>query len=231
MAEARRRAESIERQKSAKIDESVQRMVADPLIWMQQHTRTFDKHWLNIRCATCGAPEKERCPHKQAFKPFPRKDYFRHVLKYFQTRDILFAEKSRDMMMSWLFVGCLTHEAMTIEGMEVLFQSQKEDKAAELIEYSRILWRESEAPIRQAFPLVKDDVMRLDFANRSRIIGIPHGADQIRSYHATALLQDEAAHTPDAGESFAAAIAACPRIYVLSSAGPGWFGEQCESAV
>ena len=39
-------------------------------------------------------------------------------------------------MLSWFCVGFFTHAAMTIEQREVLFQSQKEDKAAELIDYA-----------------------------------------------------------------------------------------------
>ncbi len=201
-------------------------MVADPLVWLQQHTLTHDKHWLDIPCRVCGAP------HKKPNKPFPDKAYFGAILPYLQQKSILFIEKSRDMMMSWLCVGFLTHAAMTTEGIEVLFQSQKEDKAAELVEYSKCLYRNSKPEIRKAYPLAaqKESWLEMKFAHGSRIIGIPSGADQIRSYHPWALLQDEAAHTPNAGESFAAAIAACQKIIVLSSAGPGWFGSCCESA-
>jgi hypothetical protein len=51
--------------------------------------------------------------------------------------------------------------------------------------------------------------LELEFANESRIIGIPHGASKIRSYYPWALFIDEAAFVPDAGESYDVAISAC----------------------
>jgi len=209
-------------------------MPTDPLVWLRQYTKTEDKHWLDIRCRLCGAPEKVRCPHKNPNKPFPDKPHFPPILDYLQREPILFIEKSRDMMLSWLVVGFFTHAAMTTEGIEVLLQSQKEDKAAELVEYAKTLYRYSHPDIRAACPLTtplgQQSWLELSFANGSRIIGIPHGADQVRSYHPTKLLQDEAAYTPDAGESYAAAVPVCQQIVVLSSAGPGWFADCCESA-
>src|ERR1700737_2599195 len=62
--------------------------------------------------------------------------------------------------------------------------------------------------------------LKLEFANGSRIIGIPEGADQIRSYHPRRLLMDEAAFQPEAGEAYDAAVPVCQKI-VVSSAGPG----------
>jgi hypothetical protein len=97
---------------------------------------------------------------------------------------VLFIEKSRDMMLSWLCVGYFTHAAITTERREVLFQSQKEDKAGELIEYARILYDQQPRALQQRFPLAKP--MRsqsMEFANGSRLVGIPEGAGQIRSYH------------------------------------------------
>jgi hypothetical protein len=55
--------------------------------------------------------------------------------------------------------------------------------------------------------------LELEFANDSRIIGIPHGASKIRSHHPWALFIDEAA--------FVQAISACQKIIVVSSANKG----------
>ena len=70
----------------------------------------------------------------------------------------------------------------------------------------------------------------MNFREGNRIVGIPHGADKIRSYHPTALFIDEAAFIPDADASFNEAIAAVQKIVVLSSAGPGFFEDVCVSA-
>jgi len=70
--------------------------------------------------------------------------------------------------------------------------------------------------------LAKQSWLELNFPHGNRIVGIPHGADKIRSYHPTALFIDEAVFVPDAGQSYDEAIA-CQKIAVLSSASIGWF--------
>ena len=81
-------------------------------------------------------------------------------------------EKSRDLMISWLCVGFFTHAAMTNDQREVLFQSQKEDKAAELVDYAKTLYEEQDQQLKRRFPLAKplreQAALRLEFANGSR---------------------------------------------------------------
>ena len=148
-------------------------------------------------------------------------------MERFQKEQVLFIEKSRDMMISWLCVGLFTHAAMTTEGIEVLFQSQKEEKAFELVEYAKILYERQHPEIQKAYPLKRKHQAAgiLEFAHGSRIIGIPGGGDQIRSYHPWGLFQDEAAFMPEAGESYDHAVPVCQKIVVVSSAGPGWFAD------
>jgi hypothetical protein len=198
-----------------KASEEVTAMVRDPLTWLQQYTETHDPHWREA-----GA--------KTPFRPFPDKPYFRPVVEAFQAEPILFIEKSRDLMLSWLCVGLFTHACMTVPGIEVLVQSQKEAKAFELVDsYAKTLWERQRPELRQAYPLakIKQPAGQLHFANGSRIIGIPGGADQIRSYHPWGLFQDEAAFMPEAGESYNHAVPVCQKILVVSSAGPGWFAD------
>ena len=190
--------------------------VFDPLVWLQQYTCTKDSHWKE---AGAGTP----------YRPFPDKPYFRFVLDEIHRNKVLLIEKSRDMMLSWLCVGYFTHAAITTERREVLFQSQKEDKAAELIDYARILYEQQPQALKQRSPLAKplrsQSSLKLEFANGSRLVGIPEGADQIRSYHPWGLLMDEAAFQPEAGEAYDAAVPVCEKIVVVSSAGPGWFAD------
>jgi hypothetical protein len=192
------------------------RAVADPLFWLRHHTRTRDSHW---RESGASSP----------YRPFPDKPYFEPLIEEFQKEPVIFIEKSRDMMLSWLCVGFFTHAAMTNEQREVLFQSQEEDKAAELVDYAKTLYGQQDEVLKRSFPLAKpireQAALKLEFANGSRIIGIPEGADQIRSYHPWGLLMDEAAFQPEAGEAYDAAVPVCQKIIVVSSAGPGWFAD------
>ncbi len=210
-------------------------MLRDPLTWLREHTQTKDSHWREATCPECGALPNILCPHKSTYKPFPDKPYFRPVVDAFECESILFVEKSRDLMLSWLCVGLFTHQCMTTPGIEVLFQSQKETKAFELVdEYAKTLYERSPEEVRQAYPLAKklwdQPNGTLEFANGSRIIGIPGGADQIRSYHPWGLFQDEAAFMPEAGKSFNHAVPVCQKIVVVSSAGPGWFADTVTEA-
>jgi len=220
--DARRQTASLSksRSRSAASPESVREMIADPLIWLQRYTKTKDSHWREH-----GADSP--------FRPFPDLPYFRPLVETFQKEPIFFIEKSRNMMLSWLCVGLFTHAAMTTEGIEVLFQSQKEEKAFELVGYAKVLYQQSDEAIRKAYPLAKKVQAEgeLLFANGSRIFGIPGGADQIRSYHPWGLFMDEAAFMPEAGDSYNNAVPVCKKIIVLSSAGPGWFADVMTNCV
>lgn len=202
--------------RGSEITPELMQAIADPLLWLEQHTRTHDSHW---REAHATSP----------YRPFPDKPYFNPLVELIQQEPVLFIEKSRDMMISWLCVGFFTHAAMVNEHREVLFQSQKEDKAAELVDYAKTLYDQQDEALKRRFPLTKSireqAALKLEFANGSRIIGIPEGADQIRSYHPWGLLMDEAAFQPEAGEAYDAAVPVCQKIIVVSSAGPGWFAD------
>src|SRR5262249_6565155 len=86
---------------------------------------------------------------------------------------VVFVEKSRTLMISWLCVGFFTHAAMSNDQREVLFQSQKEDKAAELVDYAKTLYEEQDERLKRRFPLAKplreQAALRIEFANGSRI--------------------------------------------------------------
>ena len=200
----------------------VQRMTTDPLIWMQRYTQTRDSHW-------------REHGSQSPYRPFPEKSYLRAMMDGLKKDPIVFIEKSRNMLLSWLCVGYFTHAAMTTPEIEVRFQSQKEDKAFELVEYAKVLYERQDPELQEAFPLVKKlrDMAdgELLFANGSRIVGIPAGADQIRSYHPWGLLMDEAAFMPDGLDSYNNAPSVCKKIIVLSSAAPGWFADISASAV
>lgn len=198
----------------AKDAELVAGKVRDSLTWLQHHTQTKDPHWREA-----GA--------KSPYRPFPDKPYFRPIIEALQREQIVFCAKSRDLMLSWLFVGFFTHDCMTTPGVEVLFQSQTEEKAAELVDDAKTLYSRQDQDIKALYPLdaplAKQSWLELNFRHGNRIVGIPHGADKIRSYHPTALFIDEAAFVPDAGQSYDEAVAACQKIAVLSSANTGWF--------
>ena len=112
----------------------------------------------------------------------------------------------------------------------VLVQTQKEDKVIQLIEYAKCLYRTQPDWLREAFPLAKpldkQADLALQFANGSYLAGIPGGADQIRSYHPWAYLNDESSFQAEAGDCFHEALAVVKgKIIFNSSAAPGWYAD------
>ena len=58
-------------------------------------------------------------------------------------------------MVSWACVAYLTLKAMTIPECGVLFQTQKENKAIQLVDYAKCLYDRQPGFPRDAFPLTK----------------------------------------------------------------------------
>lgn len=117
---------------------------------------------------------------------------------------------------------------MTVPQRGVLFQTQKKDKVIQLVKYAKTLYENQPVWLKEVFPLSKplrqQPELSLEFANGSKILGLPAGADQIRSYHPWGYLLDEASFVTDAGECFNAALSAVKgKIILDSSAGPGWY--------
>jgi len=112
----------------------------------------------------------------------------------------------------------------------VLFQTQKEDKVIQLVEYAKCPYKTQPEWLQRAYPLKKaiekQADLELRFANGSYIAGIPGGADQIRSYHPWGYLNDESSFQPEAGECYNEALAVVKgKIIFNSSAGPGWYAD------
>jgi len=187
-------------------------------IWATQFTKTWNEHWIEE-----GRPNP--------YEHFPQYAYLQDIFDVLESDErVIWFEKSRDMMLSWAIIAYLTLEAMRTPLRGVLVQTQKEDKAIQLIEYAKCLYRTQPMWLQEAFPLTKhhsdQSKLELHFANGSYICGIPGGADQIRSYHPWAYLNDESSFQPEAGECFNEALAVVKgKIIFNSSAAPGWYAD------
>lgn len=190
---------------------------ADPYRWATGFTKTNNPHW----------QEEGRQP----YEPFPDWPYIRPVFELLCSPEpILWIEKSRDMMVSWICVAFFTWHAMRIPERRVLFQTQKKDKVVELIDYAKCLYREQPDWLKDAFPLAKplgdQSSFALEFRHGGDIIGIPGGADKIRLYHPWGLFNDESAFQAAAGECHDESISAVKgKLVFNSSAYPGWFAD------
>ena len=195
---------------------AVAEATGDPYTWVTKYAKTYNEHW-----------EEEGL---EAYSHFPPDPYFQDIFELLDAEPVHWFEKSRDLMLSWALVAYFTREAMTMPFRGVIFQTQKEDKVIQLVDYAKCLYKTQPKWLMDAFPLVKplgqQSSLELRFANGSYIVGIPGGADQIRSYHPWAYLNDESSFQPEAGECYHEALSVVKgKIVFNSSAGPGWFAD------
>ena len=185
---------------------------SDPLFWLQNYTLTENPHYL-----TQGLPFKSR---------FPRKPYFVPLFEAFAKWPKLFIPKTREMMTSWCVMGWSAHRGQWYQE-ETIVQTESEDKAGELVDYVRQLWENQEAFLKQRHPLSKLSTFEIGWESGGRVISIPKGENKIRLYHPTRYVMDEASFLPEAEACYNAAVPVAKQIIAISSAGPGWFGDQC----
>lgn len=227
-AVARKRVQEVEEERARSLQQvsetssledqkRVREATATPWTWLKGNTRTFNPHWQEEGCSS-------------PFEPFPDKPYFEPVLDVIHANPITFWEKSRDMMITWGIVGYFTWQAMMVPAREVIFQTLEAKKMWEMIGYAKCLYDQQPLWLREAFPLVKPSdrqaVDVLEFAHGGRLIGLPGGAEQLRSYHPWGYFGDEASFMPDAINCLSNALGqGTQRIVFNSSAGIGSYSD------
>jgi hypothetical protein len=186
----------------------------NPLYWAQTWTLTENPKY------------KEQGREFRA--PFPSKSYFVPLFAEFKSTKHLFVPKTREMLTSWCVIAYATHLAQYFKA-EVIVQADKEDKASELVGgYSECLYRNQPDWLRARHPLKAPATnLQIEWADGGRIFGIPKGVNQMRMFHPTLYIMDEAAFLPEAEQCFNVAQPVAGQIIAISSAGPGWFADQC----
>ena len=202
--------------------------IPGPLYWLQNFTRTFDEHW-----------EKRRIyPPLQAYKRFPRKRYFPVIFSRLVTEPLLWIPKSREMMLSWALAGYASWAAQFHERVRAIFQSQKQEKSNELVTgrgsegYVKTLYSRQDDWLQRRYPLASRladmPADKFTWGHQSLVQGMAGGPDQVRSYHPTIFIMDEAAHIDGAEDSYNAAKPVADQIILTSSTAPSWFGDHTE---
>jgi hypothetical protein len=194
---------------------------ADPLYWLTHHTRTRDDHW--------------REKGTEPFAKFPHLPYMPWVFEGLRNDRRLFIPKSRDMMISWAVIGYLVWTAQWYGPAHIMIQTQKEDKAKDLVSgidvpgYVRTLYEQQDDFLKILHPTPRPpkDMSSLIFTwtNGSKIEGVPAGAEQVRQYHPAIVFFDEAAFLDDFLGSYGAAEPVATQIIAVSSAAPSDFGD------
>lgn len=189
-----------------------QRCAQDALYWLQHWTATENPKY-----------EKQGLPYRA---PFPKKSYFVPLFEEFRSAKHLFIPKTREMLTSWCVMGDSAHRAQW-ERWFVVVQTDSEKKVWELIDYAYCLYRNQPEWLQKLHPLAMQSKTEVIWKDGGRVLAIPSGVHKIRIYHPTRYVMDEAAFLPEAESCFNAAQPVSGQIIAISSAGPGWFGDEC----
>ena len=183
-----------------------------PLYWLTTHTATENPHH-----------KEQGLPFRG---PFPKLKYFVPLFDAFTRHRRLFIPKTREMLTSWCVMGWAAHQAQWYKS-EAIVQTDAEGKASELIDYVRQLWDNQDTPLRNRHPLTTKTTYEIAWSDGGRVLAIPKGEHKIRLYHPTIYIMDEASFLPEAQQCYDAAEPVTKQIIALSTAGPGWFGDEC----
>lgn len=196
-------------------DKGWARTDSGPLFWAQNHTLTENPKWKEQ-----GLPFRAR---------FPRKSYFQPLLGALMSEKRIFIPKTRELMASWAVMVYTTHKAQWHQA-EAIVQTENEEKAKNLLKYAQILYENQDDHLKQLHPLKGTSQLSIEWKDGGRIFGIPAGESKIRMWHPTIYVMDEAAFLPEAQACYDAAHPVAHQIVAVSSAGPGWFGDECQMA-
>lgn len=188
------------------------------LYWAQTWTKTENPHYAE--------------EGREFAAPFPKKSYFKvlfDALEANRSAEVpsIFIPKTRQMITSWSVMVYAAHRAQWFKS-EVIVQTDSEDKAMELVGYAECLYRHQPDWLKAMHPLDGEaSNLNIGWKDGGRVHGIPKGVNKIRLYHPTIYVMDEAAFLPEAQVCYDAAQPVCRQIIGISSAGPGWFGDEC----
>lgn len=171
-----------------------------------------------------------------AVRPFSVMEYMPPIVRAWETAQYFAIEKSRDMMATWLMVALYTWDAMFHSGRQHILQSEDAFKTLELVQRAAVIYKNTPVFLRDAigdaqFSKGTAKSGELYFTTvDSEILGLPQGQDQIRQFHPSGVMADEAAFQVEAGATFGAikpAIMMGGRYTAISSANRSWFELVC----
>lgn len=163
------------------------------------------------------------------FEPFPDDPHLYYVTQVWGRELWTAWPKSRQITMTWLIMALYLHDFLFFPSRLNFIQSQKEEDADAVLERGYIMYQKLPAFMRNWQPLVygkKTHCNMKGARNRSQLIAVPAGPDQIRGRTATGLMSDETVFQDLVEKMLTAALPALGkrgRLTMLSSAGPSVF--------
>lgn len=171
-------------------------------------------------------------------RPFPReKEYIQLLIIFLLHFPVLAIPKSRQMMVSWTVAAFNVWAAWRRDMSLLLYQTKKEDDAKAMVSKGdkdptggRMSFIINHLPGNIGDPQVRigpgNKINELVHKNGSRIVGVPQGGDQVRSYTPTVFTADEMAFQDEAESAWNAiqpAVAKGGRVIAISTVNAGSF--------
>jgi hypothetical protein len=172
----------------------------DPYYWLKYFTFTKDEHDPTYKA-----------------KPLPDRAYIRLVARAWEEFNILFIEKSRQIMMTWLMVALDLWDAMSKYSRNNLYQSKDQDDANDCISRARDIYDnavEITYPIiGQWLPQAKKignktgTADKIEFPSmKSQLVAIPGTGDAVRHNTSSTIFGDEMNHQQQFREAYEAGM-------------------------
>lgn len=166
----------------------IERAKKDPYYFLTRLCYTIDEHDDNNN-----------------FKLIPKKEYIRDLTDLFVTEDLLLIEKSRQMMVSWVFAGLALWYTMLRPATRTFIMSKKEKDADALLDRIKIIYERLPIKIKEEYPAEQFTYLNIKWPKTNSIIqGLAQGPDQIRQYTASLVIMDEAAFQEKAEKTWQA---------------------------
>ena len=148
-----------------------------------------------------------------SFKPFPQKLMYRGIARVVEESTILFIEKSRQVMMTWIMSAVFLWFTMFIRNQLNMYQSKKQEDANKILGRSKHIyeglakiWPLDNLPRPKTTGIRVGTDTNLEFPEfKSEIEAIAQGPDIIRMNTCSNILSDEISHQVSPGEAYAAA--------------------------
>lgn len=144
-------------------------------------------------------------------------DYSIEYLETLAERRILFIEKSRQVMVTWITLAYVLWRAKFFDHQLIMVQSKREDDAEMLVcvkesepDAARLTFMETHLPenLKSVRFGARGGATNCNvfFSSGSHVWGIPEGGHLVRSHVPSLLFSDEAAFQPAFGEAYRAAL-------------------------
>ncbi len=186
----------------------------DPYVFLTNFCYTLDSH-----------------DSQTPIKLFPNRPYLKQLTELWLDNPLIVIAKSRQMLVTWLFVCLYLWLAITRPGSLIFLQSKREEDAignataaTGLLGRTRFVLDRLPENLKPEFKATQN---KIQFPKiNSTIWAIPQGPDIIRQHTATGILSDEMAFQYKAEETYTAAIPTIEnggRFTAISTAHPGFF--------